>query len=163
MKKLKDPAEPLARLFGCARKLGAHLGPVLYQLPPHWHCNVGRLRQFITQLPRGLQHVFEFRDSSWYNEEVRSLLSETDMGFCIHDLRGCSCPIWTTGPLVYLRFHGPTQAAYAGRYDVKQLRKWAETIREFCTSGRDVYIYFNNDANAYAVANARELRNLLSA
>src|SRR5207244_3368459 len=85
----------------------------------------------------------------------------TGMGFCIHDLRGQSCPIWTTGRLVYLRFHGPTEAAYAGRYGLRQLRQWAVKIREFGASGRDVYVYFNNDANAYAVANAREMRNLL--
>jgi len=161
LKKLKDPAAPLAKILGRAREMGPRLGPVLYQLPPHWHCDLDRLRQFIALLPRDLQHVFEFRDPSWHNEEVRSLLSETGMGFCIHDLGGCSCPLWITGQHVYLRFHGPTRVAYAGRYDLKQLRGWTGKIRQFRASGRDVYVYFNNDQNAYAVANARELRDLL--
>src|SRR5262249_3038094 len=114
-KKLKDPEAPLENILGRARLLGPHLGPVLYQLPPRWHCTVARLRAFIALRPRGLRHVFEFRDPSWYNDEVRALLTETGMGFCIHDLRGAACPEWVTGPLAYVRFHGPTAVAYAGR------------------------------------------------
>src|SRR5207244_1529086 len=91
-KKLKDPEQPLANLLGRARELGPHLGPVLYQLPPRWHCNPDRLRQFLAALPAGVEHVFEFRDPSWLNEGVRDLLAEYGAGFCIHDLRGFPCP-----------------------------------------------------------------------
>jgi uncharacterized protein YecE (DUF72 family) len=161
MKKLKDPEEPLERILGRARQLGPHLGPVLYQLPPRWGCDVGRLRQFIAALPLDLCHVFEFRDPSWYNAEVRALLTETGMSFCIHDLRGFPCPEWVTGPVVYLRFQGPTQVAYAGRYEFGHLRRWAERIRELRASGRAVYAYFNNDDRGHALTNARELQSLL--
>ena len=162
MKKLKDPAEPLANILGRARHLGPHLGPILYQLPPRWRCDLARLRQFISHLPSGLSHVFEFRDPTWCNEEVRSLLAETGMSFCIHDMRGFACPAWVTGPLAYIRFHGPTELKYAGRYRIAHLRTWAERIRGFLRSGRDVYVYFNNDDQAYAVSNARELKRLVS-
>jgi uncharacterized protein YecE (DUF72 family) len=161
MKKLKDPEAPLENILGRCRRLGPHLGPVLYQLPPHWRCDVGRLGRFIDALPRDLRHVFEFRDPSWYNEEVRALLTETGMGFCIHDLRGASCPDWVTGPLAYVRFHGSTVLPYAGRYDLGHLREWAGRIREFRRAGRAVYVYFNNDNTGYAVRNARELQELL--
>jgi uncharacterized protein YecE (DUF72 family) len=161
MKKLKDPSEPLANILGRARLLGPHLGPILYQLPPRWRRDCERLRQFIAELPRDLRHVFEFRDPSWHHEEVRAILSETGVGFCIHDLAGCASPLWTTGALAYVRLHGPTGVAYSGRYDLEQLRKWAGEIRQFRASGRDVYAYFNNDENAYATENARELRNLV--
>jgi uncharacterized protein YecE (DUF72 family) len=160
-KKLKDPAEPLENVLGNARELGPHLGPVLYQLPPRWHCNVGRLRDFIALLPRDLMHVFEFRDPSWYNGEVRALLSETGMNFCIHDMRGSAAPPWATGPLVYVRFHGPTAAAYHGRYTRPQLRTWARKIRTFLDEGHDVAAYFNNDVGGHAVTNARQLREML--
>src|SRR5439155_1638588 len=82
-KKLKDPAEPLGTFLGRARLLGARLGPLLYQLPPRWKCDAGRLRQFASLLPPDLRHVFEFRDPSWYNDEVRGLLTEYRLGFCI--------------------------------------------------------------------------------
>jgi uncharacterized protein YecE (DUF72 family) len=161
MKKLKDPAKPIARLLERARLLGPHLGPMLYQLPPHWHRDLGRLRDFIVCLPRDLDHVFEFRDPSWYTDEVRRLLDDSGMSFCIHDLRGAASPRWVTGPLAYVRFHGPTARAYAGRYDLAQLAGWAEQIHEFQSGGRDVYVYFNNDDQGFAVTNARELRSLL--
>jgi uncharacterized protein YecE (DUF72 family) len=162
MKKLQDPEASLKNILGRARQLGPHLGPVLYQLPPHWHCNPDRLATFLAALPRDLTHVVEFRDPSWYTEEVRGLLQEHGVGFCIHDMKGQVCPRWATGPLVYLRFHGPTQVAYAGRYGTDPLREWAGTIREYLDAGRDVFVYFNNDDRAFAVADARELRQLLS-
>jgi uncharacterized protein YecE (DUF72 family) len=161
LKKLKDPAEPLANLLDRARLLDAHLGPVLYQLPPHWHRDVGRLRQFLEQLPLDLEHAVEFRDPSWYTDEVCRLLDEHRVGFCIHDLRGVASPRWVTGPLAYVRFHGPTQKAYAGSYPRVDLERWAEQILEFQSGGHDVYVYFNNDDAGHAVANARELRTLL--
>jgi uncharacterized protein YecE (DUF72 family) len=52
MKKLKDPADALERILGRARLLGPYLGPVLYQLPPHWRCDLDRLREFLAALPR---------------------------------------------------------------------------------------------------------------
>jgi uncharacterized protein YecE (DUF72 family) len=160
-KKLNDPEEPLDNILGRARRLGPHLGPILYQLPPHWHCNADRLRAFLALLPRDLHHVFEFRDVSWYNQEVRALLTEAGAGFCIHDLRGAPCPLWVTGPLAYVRFHGPTEKAYAGRYRRAHLRRWAERVTKFRSSGHDVYLYFNNDDAGNAVINARELQELL--
>lgn len=161
MKKLKDPEEPLANVLGRARELGDRLGPVLYQLPPGWHVDVGRLRRFLALLPPDLTHVLEFRDPTWYADEVRAALDEHGAAFCIHDLRGEATPPWVTGPAVYVRFHGPTARAYAGKYTLRELRTWAERIDGWRRAGLDVYAYFNNDDAGYAVTNARELRSLL--
>ena len=70
MKKLKDPEEPLSRFFERASALERRLGPVLYQLPPRWPKNLERLELFLTALPAGRTHVVEFRDPSWYAEDV---------------------------------------------------------------------------------------------
>src|SRR5205807_1945057 len=83
------------------------------------------------------------------------------MSFCIHDMRGSVSPAWVTGPIAYLRFHGPNDVAYAGRYDRAHLRRWAEKIEAFQANGRDVFVYFNNDGGGHAVTNARELQALL--
>jgi uncharacterized protein YecE (DUF72 family) len=61
MKKLKDPEEPLMRLFSRARELGAKLGPVLYQLPKQMPRNDERLSSFLDVLPRRTKHAIEFR------------------------------------------------------------------------------------------------------
>jgi uncharacterized protein YecE (DUF72 family) len=163
MKKLKDPAEPLANVLGRARHLGPHLGPVLYQLPPHWHCNLDRLRAFLALLPRDLTHVIEFRDPSWYNDAVRALLTEHGVGFCIHDLRGVPSPEWVTARAVYVRFHGPTAKAYAGGYSPAHLRRWADRIAAYRHAGHDVYAYFNNDDAGHAVFDAQTLLGMLAA
>ncbi len=162
MKKLKDAEEPLALILGRARLLGEHLGPILYQLPPHWHCDVARLRSFLKLLPPDLCHVLEFRDPSWYTDAVRDALTEHSVCFCIHDLRGAACPDWTTGPAVYVRFHGPTERAYAGGYPRTHLRRWAERLVDHRQAGRAVFAYFNNDDAGHAVADAALLRTLVS-
>jgi uncharacterized protein YecE (DUF72 family) len=161
MKKLKDPAEPLERILGRARKLGPHLGPVLYQLPPHWRCDPDRLRSFIACLPSDLHHVLEFRDLSWCVDQVRDVLAQGRVSLCIHDSHGIGWPSWVTGPIVYIRFHGPSAFADAGRYNRSHLQRWAVRIRAFQEEGHDIYAYFNNDREGHAVTNARELLGML--
>lgn len=65
MRKLNHPSEPLQRFFQGARRLKTRLGPVLYQLPPNWRKDLGRLQAFAEVLPRDLTHVMEFRDRDW--------------------------------------------------------------------------------------------------
>jgi uncharacterized protein YecE (DUF72 family) len=163
MKKLRDAEGPLDLILGRARRLGEHLGPILYQLPPHWHCDLGRLRSFLKLLPMDLLHVFEFRDPSWYIDAVHDALAEQGVCFCIHDLRGADCPKWRTGPAVYLRFHGPTERAYAGGYPRAHLRRQAERIAGYLQDGNDVFAYFNNDDAGHAVKDAHTLRSLVQA
>jgi uncharacterized protein YecE (DUF72 family) len=151
LKKLKDPRESLERFFAAARRLGATLGPVLWQLPPFLHRDLPRLRDFIVALPPGVRHVFEFRHASWAVEEVRRTLEDAGMIFCVHDLRGQEWPDWVTGPAAYVRFHGPD------RYGAGHIRRAANRIEKWLAADRDVYAYFNNDVDGHAVRNAEEL------
>jgi uncharacterized protein YecE (DUF72 family) len=162
VKRLKDPEAPLDNLLSRARGLGPRLGPILYQLPPRWLCNLERLRGFLRALPSDLQHVLEFRDPSWCNEEVRALLTQAGAGFCIHDMPGHAWPDWVTGRVAYFRFHGPAEARYAGCYSPAFLRRTAERIRALQRKGHQVYAYFNNDWQGHAVRNAGQLRRLLA-
>ena len=161
-KKLIDAAEILPTVLDPASRLGSSLGPILYQLPPRWRCNPERLRSFVGVLPTGIRHVVEFRDPSWYTDEVRAILDEAGVGFCVHDLKGEGSPVWTTGRLAYVRFHGPTSTAYRGRYGKGRLRRWAETIGELASDGREVFAYFNNDVGGAALDDARDLLDLLT-
>lgn len=74
MKKLKDSQEAVQRFIGRMRGLGERLGPILYQLAPHWRCDLARLETFLLALPVGLVHVFEFRDPSWVCDETFALI-----------------------------------------------------------------------------------------
>ncbi|MEA3490120.1 MAG: DUF72 domain-containing protein [Candidatus Omnitrophota bacterium] len=156
MKKLKDPEEPVERFLKCARILAGHLGPVLFQLPPHWSVNPERLDAFTGFLPENLQCVFEFRDSSWYDERIYGILEKKRIAMCLHDMRGSESPLILTGPLCYIRFHGTT-GLYGGKYPAPTLKKWARFIKKALSEGRDVYAYFNNDAEANAPRDALRL------
>ncbi len=160
IRRLKDCVEPLTRFLERARRLGDRLGPILYQLPPGWGADPDRLAAFAALLPRDLLHVFEFRDPRWFVEPVRATLERYHLSFCLFDMPGLSPPLWVTGPIVYIRFHGST-ALYAGRYSWEELALWAERIRGFLQAGHEVYVYFNNDAFGHAVINTMELREML--
>ena len=156
MKKLKDPEEPLERLYSRVRVLGHHLGPVLYQLPPHWSVDVERLTGFLATLPARQRHVIEFRDPSWYTDEVFDLLARHGVVCCTHDMPGSAPERRTVGPFVYARFHGP--ARYRGRYDDDFLGRWAAWFAERLREGQTVFAYFNNDVGGDAPRDALRLR-----
>jgi uncharacterized protein YecE (DUF72 family) len=162
MKKLRDPEEPLDRLLSRARRLGPHLGPVLYQLPPGWHVDLARLEQFLQALPRDVRHVLEFRDPSWYTAEVRALLTVHRVALCLHDRTGSATGRMDPGPFVYVRFHGPS-GSYAGGYPERRLADWAAWLDERRRDGLDVFAYFNNDVGGHAPRDALTLRRLLEA
>jgi len=159
MKKLKDPEEPLDRLFSRVRKLGRTLGPVLYQLPPNWRLDLERLDIFLRALPRRRQHAIEFRDPTWYTREVFALLTRHGVALCVHDMAGSETGRIAVGPFVYARFHGPRK--YSGRYDDRTLDAWADWLSAQRHTGKPVYAYFNNDANAEAPRDAIRLRDRL--
>jgi uncharacterized protein YecE (DUF72 family) len=160
MKKLKDPEEPIERLFSRMRALGRHLGPVLYQLPPGWKLDRQRLEHFLQALPAGIRHVLEFREPSWYADDVLRLLDEHRVALCLHDMPGSATERERVGPFVYVRFHGAT-GKYGGSYSDEQLRSWARWLHTQRQAGSDVYAYFNNDVGGHAPRNAVTLRRFL--
>ena len=85
-KKLKDPQEPVAKFMDRVVALEDTLGPILFQLPPRWHCNLDRLQQFLQTLPKGFAYSFEFRNRTWHCPEVYNLLANHGAAFCIFDL-----------------------------------------------------------------------------
>lgn len=162
MKKLKDPHDPLVRLFDRAQHLGPHLGPVLYQLPPHWPVDLDRLRNFLQDLrsvwPDRI-HAIEFRDPSWYDDRVLALLDRYQVTLCLHDMKGSASDRIAIGPFVYVRFHGVEQ--YGGAYGDYQLDAWSDWLAARAASGVDVYAYFNNDIGGHAPRDAIRLRQRL--
>ncbi len=156
-KKLKDCAEPLARMMAPVRRLGDALGPILYQLPPRFRINLPRLEEFLALLPPDLVHVFEFRESSWIDEEVFALLERYGASFCVHDMAGSATPRRAVGPVAYVRFHG-CGGKYWGRYPDETLLGWSDWMTGQARAGREVWAYFNNDIDAHAIHDALTLK-----
>lgn len=163
MKKLKDPEEPLRRFYAHARHLGRRLGPILYQLPPRWPLDLDRFEAFLRALktlPRHLRHVVEFREPSWYDDRVYSLMERHKVALCLHDMMGSATGRLTVGPFTYVRLHFGTKK-YGGGYDRRRLEKWADWLADHATGGRAVFAFFNNDSEGHAPQDAVTLRSLI--
>jgi uncharacterized protein YecE (DUF72 family) len=161
-KKLKNCEAELDELFRRLRAFGDRLGPVLFQLPPRWRCNLHRLERFLTGLPSDQRLVFEFRDPSWHNDEVYELLARRPAAFCIFDSGDFTAPLVDSGDLVYVRLHGPS-AAYAGSYRAPRLRTWVDRAQGWNRRKKEVFLFFDNDERGYAVKNGTRTIGLLKA
>lgn len=164
MKKLKDPEPALEKFLLHAGELGNKLGPILFQLPPYWRRDAARLEEFLHALPKQRRFAFEFRDPSWFHEEVYSLLRQHTAAFCVFDLAGQQSPALLTADFAYLRLHGPSEFKYAGRYSRAQLRSWLRCAESWLAEGaQEVFVYFDNDEAGYAALNAQELQQMAHA
>jgi uncharacterized protein YecE (DUF72 family) len=160
MKRLLNAEEGLATYLDRMEGLQEKLGPVLFQLPPNWRLNLGRLDEFLGLLrTRRHQYVFEFRDDTWYDDQVYGLLRRHGIGLCIHDWGAQQTPRELTADFTYIRFHGTT-GRYGGDYPDEMLDKWADQISSWRSHLHDIYVYFNNDQGGYAIKNAQTLQKL---
>jgi len=159
--KLNEAREPLQNLLENASGLQEKLGPILFQLPPNFSFDPERLEKFAKVLPTDQRFTFEFRHESWFGDEVYQLLRKNNLALTISDTPKYPLVLETTADFVYVRLHGH-EVLYASKYSPKELEEWAERIKDWLADGLDVFVYFDNDANAYAIQNALELKRLLS-
>lgn len=161
-RKLKDPEAPIVTEKNRASALQQKLAVVLWQLPKAWSKNISRLQAFLQALHgwREVRHCLEFRHPSWFDAETTACLAEAGIANCISD--AADWPVWeqTTTDLVYIRLHGHRQT-YVSSYSHEELHIWAEKIRRWSEQGRQIHIYFDNDAQGAAPENALTLQFLL--
>ena len=162
VRRLIEPEEPLERFFGAAFGLGEKLGAVLWQFPPGFAADIGRLTRFLEILDRyPARNTLEFRNESWLSYDIIALCQEHGTALCMADWPGFIDQLPLTAGFVYLRRHG-RGGDYATRYGHEELALDARRIEGYLGGGRDVFIYFNNDARGYAPGNARELGEMLA-
>lgn len=160
MKKLNDPAEALTKLLSRVSILGEKLGPILFQFPPFWNLNYERLKFFVEILPKNFLYSFEFRNQTWWTNEVFDLLRNNNISFCLYEMPGQVTPKEITSDFIYLRFHGP-DFPFKNQFDEQVLFHWAESIKEWNSSGNEIFCYFNNDQCGYALTDADVLERML--
>lgn len=161
MIKLRDAQRGLTNFLPRAERLRGKLGPILWQLPPGWKVNAGRLEEFLALLPPKHRYTFELRNQTWMTDAVLDVLRKYNAAFCIYELAGLQSPIEITADWTYVRLHGPTAFKYQGSYSDRQLAAWAERIGAWNRELRAVYVYFDNDDSAYAVNNALTLKRMV--
>jgi len=153
LKRYYDSIAPLAE--------SPRMGPVVWQFPATFRRDDERLAAALEKLPAG-RHCFEFRHESWFTGEVYDLLSRHGAALVIGD-----SPKWPfqahvlTTDWTLVRFHHGRRGR-RGNYSERELEEWAQRIREW-RSRAEVFAYFNNDWEQFAIGNARTLRRLLAA
>ena len=162
IKRLTDLGRGVERFYACIEPLveSGKLGPVLWQLPGNFPRNDERLASALEQLPPG-RHCFEFRHASWFVQDVYELLRARAAALVIGDHP--QRPFQShelTADWTFVRFHYGRRGRN-GNYSQRELREWARRITGW-REGADVYVYFNNDWEGYAVKNALWLRKALS-
>jgi uncharacterized protein YecE (DUF72 family) len=165
MKRLLDRERGLERFYASIAPLtgSPKLGPVLWQLPPNFRRDDDRLEAWLSALPAG-RHALEFRDRSWFVPEVYGLLHAHGAALVLaHDARRDDLPVpdEVTAEWTFVRLHYGDRGR-RGNYAETELRDWAVRLRDLASHG-EVFAYFNNDWEGFAVANARRLARLLDA
>ena len=185
--KLRNVESALGNFFASGvLALGHHSGPFLWQLPGTYRFSAERLDGFIRQLPRDstegeavarqhdarlrrgalvdaaarvpYRHAFEVRHPTYFTDEFYALLREHGVAWVVADTAG-KFPYAeeVTADFVYVRLHG-SQVLYVSGYTDAELDAWAARVAQWRATGRDVYVYFDNDAKVHAPFDALRLR-----
>ncbi|MFY1692432.1 DUF72 domain-containing protein [Plantactinospora sp. WMMB782] len=157
VKRLREPAEPVARFLDRATALGDRLGPVLVQLPPNLPADVAALAEVLARFPAGVRVAVEPRHPSWWTAETRRVLERYGAALCWADRRGRPVtPLWRTADFGYLRLH-EGRAEPRPRYGRAALRSWLDRIGTTYPGAEPVFVYFNNDPGGAAIVDAGAL------
>lgn len=155
VKRLRDAGEIVENFMERALRLRPKLGPVLVQLPPRFGVDVDRLDGVLRALGRwpSVRVAVEFRDQSWYTDEVRQLLESHGAALVLADSRRRAQPHWRTADWGFVRFH-EGRASPRPCYGERALATWAERVASLWKPSEDVYCFFNNDTRACALRDA---------
>ena len=144
--KAETAADSVAYLYKNLAALGTKRGPVLFQLPPFMKKDLPRLSEFLQLLPEGHRAAFEFRNDSWFADEVYDALKGAGAALCLSEREdNAPPPLVETAPWGYLRLRLET-------YSDGDLQQWAARLG--ATAWREVYVYFMHEPTAPAYAQA---------
>jgi uncharacterized protein YecE (DUF72 family) len=136
IKKL-DVDESSKYFVNTSRSLHSQLGVLLYQLPPYFKKDISRLENFMDSLPADIKAAFEFRNNTWFDNEVYDLLREKNYALCVSDTdENPVNEIIPTADWTYLRLRKTD-------YDDYSLKNWKERISE--QNWSDAYIFFKHE------------------
>jgi uncharacterized protein YecE (DUF72 family) len=127
-----------------------HLGPILFQLPPALKCDTALLRDYAGLLPRDMRYAFEFRHTSWLNDEVYGLLRERNVSLCVAESERLEVPEVITADFVYYRLRKP-------EYSETDIDAFAARSKELLATGRDLYVMFKHEETPEGALNAELL------
>jgi uncharacterized protein YecE (DUF72 family) len=144
--KADSAADSVNFLYRNLATLAAKRGPVLYQLPPFLKKDLPRLTDFLKILPEGHGAAFEFRNDTWFSDDVYDALKGAGAALCLSEREdNAPPPLVETAAWGYVRLRLET-------YSEQDLRQWAERLA--ATAWGEVYVYFMHEPTAPAYAQA---------
>lgn len=157
IKRLKKTEDFIPRFLGTIEPLAqaGKLGPLLFQLPPNLKADLGLLREFLAVLPRGAPSAFEFRNPTWFTDEVFELLKSRNLALCVAETEERTTPDVVTADFSYYRYRKPS-------YTPEERKAMIARIQEHLSAGRNVFAYFKHEETPegaiYAVEMMKEFR-----
>jgi uncharacterized protein YecE (DUF72 family) len=136
--RLKNAASLVEAFCRVAASLGPKLGALLFQLPPNLKKDVALFDDFLAGLPPRVCAAFEFRNASWFDDEVFDRLQARNLALCVSDSEKLSAPVRVTADYAYFRLRDEG-------YTPDDIAKWADTIARETASCRDVFVYFKHE------------------
>ena len=133
-------ASSVEYLYKNLAALGAKRGPVLFQLPPFLKKDLPRLSEFLSLLPQGHNAAFEFRNDSWFSDDVYDALKQAGASLCHSEREDDSPPpLVETAPFGYVRLR-------LENYSDDDLRQWSDRLAS--SQWSDVHVYFMHEPTA---------------
>jgi uncharacterized protein YecE (DUF72 family) len=145
--KAEEVADSVEYFTRVTNELGERRGPTLFQLPPNLKKELARLAEFLEILPRGWKSAFEFRHSSWFEDDVYETLRAKDAALCIADHDDFETPAVRTASWGYARLHRLT-------YDEASLAAWYDRLAGL--GAEELYVFFKHDETAGSGPSAAE-------
>lgn len=138
--KPESSADSVAYLYKNLAALGPKRGPVLFQLPPNLKKDAPRLAAFVELLPEGHHAAFEFRNDTWFDDEVYGILKAKGAALVLSEREdNAPPPLVETAPWGYVRLRLET-------YSEDDLRHWAARLA--ATGWRETFVYFMHEPTA---------------
>ncbi len=153
--RLRGCADTLIFFQGVLANLGGKLGAVLFQLPPSFKKDEALLREFLHELPPGMQAAFEFRHASWFADEVFDALKERNAALCIAESAEAAAPSVATADFGYLRLRRED-------YQPDDIARWAEFVKGQA-QWRETFVYFKHEEAGVGPRFARAFMDLTNA
>ena len=148
--RLRDVSEHVKFFCDVAATLGEKLGTLLFQLPPFLKKDLAVFDAFLVQLPAGVRAAFEFRHTSWFDDEVFDRLTARNLAVCIADSEKLSTPVRVTADYAYFRLRDEG-------YQADDIKQWADTVARETSLCRDVFVYFKHEESGKGPEFARLL------
>jgi uncharacterized protein YecE (DUF72 family) len=148
IKRLKDAGDETEYLLRIVRVLGPRLGCLLFQLPPNFKKDLGRLEQFLKHIPGDVRAAFEFRHGTWFEQDVFDCLKANGAALCIADADDeLDIPFARTADWGYLRLRRV-------QYSTADLKKWMKKVQE--QEWKTAFVFFKHEDEATGPKLARQ-------